>query len=144
MISSYYSLPLQTKKIVKNKDVEQCNIQQSIINFIHLITTSYMGECTFDESFGCSIWNVDFDNLTSTNRLRDIISDSLVESITSQEKRLSRVGVEVVIKQEEFRGGKANNTRVKKRVDIKIRGIISQTNESFSYVEKFYIAPLSF
>ncbi|WP_025739937.1 GPW/gp25 family protein [Aquimarina pacifica] len=143
MITSYYSLPLQTNKIVKNIDIDQCSIQQSIIHFIHLITTSYLGECTFDETFGCSIWNVDFDNLTSTNRLRDIVSESLVDNITSQEKRLKRVTTEVIIRQDEFREGQ-NNNRVKKRVDIKIKGIIRQTNEPFSYLERFYIAPLSY
>ncbi|MBQ4821284.1 GPW/gp25 family protein [Aquimarina sp. MMG016] len=140
---SYYKLPLETSKITSNKELDKCSIMQSIVGFIHLITTSYFGECTFDESFGCSIWNVDFDNLTSTNKLRNTISESLVESIIYQEKRLKKVNVEVMIEQEEFQNrGKLN--RIKKRVDIKVVGVVSQTNEPFSCVERFYIAPLSF
>jgi phage baseplate assembly protein W len=143
MVRSYYSLPLQTKKIVSHKEAEQCSIQESISNFIHLITTTHFGECTFDESFGCSIWSVDFDNLTTTNKLKDIITTSLHESITNKEKRLKNITLKVVIKQDEF----INNTnlnRVKKRVDIKINGVICLTNETFSCIEKFYIAPLSY
>ena len=143
MVSTYYQLPLQTDKIMKNKTVVQCDIKQSIANFIHLITTSYFGECIFDESFGCSIWNIDFDNLTSTNKLRDIITESLIESIVSREKRLLRVDVEVIIRQEEFKN-KESLLRVKKRVDIKVTGVIRQTKEEFLSIERFYVAPLSY
>ncbi|WP_109852707.1 GPW/gp25 family protein [Aquimarina sp. AU58] len=143
MMKSYYSLPIQTKKIVSNKEAKQCNITQSIVNFIHLITTTHFGECVFDESFGCSIWNVDFDNLTTTNKLRDIITESLSESITSKEKRLKNVSLKVTIQQDEFRNI-SNLNRVKKRVDIKVNGTICLTNEPFSCLEKFYIAPLSY
>ncbi len=142
MIESYYNLPLQVKKIVSNNEADQCDLKQSISNFIHLIATTHFGECTFDESFGCAIWSIDFDNLTSVNKLRDIISDSLLESITSKEKRLKSVKLEVAIQQDEFRGYAMN--RVKKRVNITITGIIRLTNEPFLCVEKFYIAPLSY
>ena len=143
MIKSYYNIPLETFKIVKNKEVDNCGLKESIVSFIHLITTSHFGECTFDESFGCSIWNVDFDNLTSTNKLKNAISDSLIDSIVSQEKRLRKVEVEVSIQQQEFQTRGSLN-RIKKRVDIKVNGIISRTNEDFSCLEKFFIAPLSF
>ncbi|WP_108868974.1 GPW/gp25 family protein [Aquimarina aquimarini] len=143
MIKSYYSLPLQAKKIIANEEADQCDIGKSIANFIHLITTTHFGECAFDETFGCSIWNVDFDNLTTTNRLRDIISDSLLESITTKEKRLKNATLKVVIKQDEFISN-ANLNRVKKRVDIKINATIRLTNEPFYCIERFYIAPLSF
>jgi len=143
MITSYYAIPLDTNKIIGNKEVEPCDLKQSIIGFIHLITTSYFGECTFDETFGCSIWNVDFDNLTSTNKLKNTISESLVESISFQEKRLKRVEIAVVIEQEEFENRGVLN-RIKKRVDIRVKGVVSRTNEDFSCIERFYIAPLSF
>ncbi len=143
MITSYYTLPLQTKKFVDNDEIDQCGIKKSISNFIHLITTSHFGECAFDETFGCSIWNVDFDNLTNNNKLRDIITDSLFESITLQERRLKNVSVDVIIEQEEFKGEK-NLNRVKKRVNIRIKGTIRQTNEPFISTERFYIAPLSY
>lgn len=75
MASNYYQIPLKAGKIIRNKELDKVSIKQSVVSFIHLITTSYFGECHFDESFGCSIWNVDFDNLTSTNKLRNIIAD---------------------------------------------------------------------
>ncbi|MFC5045000.1 GPW/gp25 family protein [Aquimarina hainanensis] len=143
MITSYYKIPLDTSGIIKNEEVDKIELKQSIVNFIHLVTTSYYGECSFDESFGCSIWNIDFDNLASTNKLKNVIADSLVESITSHEKRLKNIKVEVDIQQEELNRHDSVN-RIKKRVDIVVNGILKQTNEPFSCLEKFYIAPLSF
>lgn len=142
MTTSYYILPLDTKNILSNLSLSKADINNSIKNFIHLIATTHFGECAFDETFGSEIWNIDFDNLTENNKLRYIIEDSLKDSIRLKETRLSNLEVDVLIKQEEYKSNIAN--RVKKRVEIKIEGIISKNNEEFSMVEKFYIAPLSY
>ena len=143
MNNTYYSLPLNAKKLIGNKSHDTCNLNESISHFIHLINTSYFGECTFDESFGCSIWIIDFDNLKSSNRLTGMIQESLLDSLRKHEKRINRIRVEVKMKQEELFGMSASN-RIKKRIDITIKGRVKKTDEPFSYVEYFYIGPLSY
>ncbi len=139
----YYKLPLSVHKIINNEEADTCSIEQSISRFIHLIATSHFGEFDFDETFGCTIWNIDFDNLTSTNKLRYTIAESITKTLVMHEKRLGRISVDVNIVQDEFKGVKKNN-RIKKRVDINIKGIKKQTNEAFSCIERFYIAPLAY
>ncbi len=143
MNTNYYTLPLNTGNLIRRKVHDTCNLNQSISHYIHLVNTSYFGECAFDESFGCSIWLVDFDNLKSTNRLKDFIQSSLYESLLIHEKRLINQRVNVRIKQEELPSNGGSN-RIKKRIDIRIKGKVKKTNESFSYVEYFYIGPLSY
>lgn len=143
MSIKYYTLPLSTKKLINRKVHDSCNLNQSISHYIHLVNTSHFGECAFDDSFGCSIWLVDFDNLKSTNRLKDFIQESLYESLTKHEKRLHELRVNVRIKQEELFGTE-NSNRIKKRIDIRIKAKVKKTNEDFSYVEYFYIGPLSY
>ncbi len=138
----YYKLPLSVNKIITNQEADTCTIEQSIAHFIHLIATSHFGEYDFDETFGCTIWNIDFDNLTSTNKLRYSIAESIVKTLTMHEKRLTNISVDVNIIQDEFREVKDHN-RVKKRVDISIKSIKKQTNEAFNCLERFYIAPLA-
>lgn len=118
-------------------------MSDSIANNIHLIATSYFGECTFDDSYGCSIWNIDFDNLKSTNKLKSLIEESLIDSLKIHEKRLTHVRVSVRIKQEELNLNEQNN-RIKKRVDINVKGKIKKIDEDFSYIEHFFIGPLSY
>lgn len=141
--NKYYTLPLQAKNLVSGRTHESCTINESIAHHIHLINTSYFGECTFDEDFGCSIWIIDFDNLKSTNRLKGFIVESLEESLQRIEKRLSNIRVEVKVKQEELFGMESSN-RIKKKVDISVKAVVKKTNERFSYVEYFYIGPLSY
>ncbi len=143
MSAKYYTLPLNAGKLVGRKAHDRCSLIQSISHYIHLVNTSSFGECAFDESFGCSIWLVDFDNLKSTNRLKDFIQGSLYEALIGHEKRLRAVQVNVRIKQEELTAIESSN-RIKKRIDIRIKGKVKKTNEDFSYVEYFYIGPLSY
>jgi len=143
MNNNYYTLPLNVKSLIGTKSHELCDLNESISHYLHLINTSYLGECTFDESFGCSIWIIDFDNLKSTKKLTSLIQDSLSESIIRHEKRLNNVKVIVRMKQEELIGMRASN-RIKRRIDIIVKGKVIKTSEAFSYGKYFYIGPLSY
>ncbi|MUH34700.1 hypothetical protein D9O36_02495 [Zobellia amurskyensis] len=143
MNTKYYTLPFNTKKVMNSEVHDSCNLNQSISHYIHLVNTSSFGECAFDESFGCSLWLVDFDNLKSTNRLKDFIQESLYDALIIHERRLDAIRINVRIKQEELFGLERSN-RIKKRIDIRIKGKVKRTNEDFSYTEYFYIGPLSY
>ena len=143
MSKSYYTIPLKPARFFTKEEHETCDIKQSIAHHIHLINTSSFGECSFDETFGCSIWELDFDNLKSSNKIRGLIKESLENSIRLHEKRLANVSVSAKIKQEEILNEKVAN-RIKKRVDLVITAKVKKTNESFRYVEFFYIGPLSY
>lgn len=143
MSKRYYEIPLKPAHFFTKKEHDTCTIKQSIAHYIHLINTSSFGECTFDETFGCSIWELDFDNLKSANKLKSLIKTSLEDSIKAHEKRLTHVNVEAKIKQEELLNSNAVN-RIKKRVDLVIKAKVKKTNEDFQYVEYFYIGPLSY
>lgn len=142
-MNKFYTIPLKADDFITKKNHSLCNITESIANHIRLINTSYFGECTFDDTFGCSIWDIDFDNLKDLNFLKENIRSSLFESLSLHEKRLSKITVDVHINQEEIIEPKVSN-RIKKRVKIKITGKIKKTNEHFSYLEQFYIGPLSY
>lgn len=136
-------MPLNPVAFTTNEEHKKCSIKDSIAGFLHLLATTYYGECTFDENFGNALWDVDFDNLTSNDKLRSLISDSLNESIQEFEKRLGEVRVEIKLRQETS-VLKQNHQIVRKRIDIHVKGKIRQTSEDFFYIESFYIAPISF
>lgn len=140
---AYYRLPLKFSELLSKNDMEFCDIKNSIAQYVHLINTSYFGECTFDNDFGCSIWEVDFDNLKSKDNLKSLITKSLTDSITAFEKRLTNVHVKVTVKQEEVRNSNMPY-HIKKRILIHISGKIIKTNEDFIYTDVFFIGPLSY
>ena len=139
MNNKFYTLPLKAIHFITNSEHEKCSINESIAHHIHLVTTSYFGECSFDDSFGCSIWNIDFDNLKSITNLKETIIESLYDSLKKHEKRLFNFNVNVKVRQEEI-----NGNRMKKKVDILVKGKVKKTNEDFSYIEYFFIGPLSY
>jgi phage baseplate assembly protein W len=141
--NKYYNLPLNTSKLIHRETHGTCSLEQSISHHIHLISTSYFGECTFDETFGCAIWSIDFDNLKTSNNLKSLIQESLYESLLRHEKRLQGLDVKVRMKQAQL-SGSANSVRIKKRLDIQVKARVKKTNETFSHVEYFYIGPLSY
>lgn len=143
LTKNYFKLPLNLGALIKNDEYKKCNLENSISTHIHLINTTYFGECTFDESYGCSIWDVDFDNLSNVNKIKVTITDSLMKSLKKHEKRLSKTSIEVKIKQEELSSSKTG-VIIKKKVTIKVKGRIIKTDESFFYEENFYIGPLSY
>ncbi len=143
MNKNFFTIPIDANKLISNEQHEKCDLKQSIVHHIHLINTTYFGECTFDESYGCAIWDIDFDNLSSSNTVKESMSVSLMESLKKHEKRLTKIIVEVGIKQEEL-PSLNNSTVVKKKVTIKIKARVKKTNENFQYNEYFYIGPLSY
>jgi len=143
MSKRFYKLPIKPDSFFTKKEHDKCEIKQSIAHYIHLINTTHFGECTFDDSFGSSIWELDFDNLKSANKLKSLIKNSIEDSVKTHEKRLTNINVDIKIKQEEILNADAVN-RIKKRVDLVIKAKVKQTNEDFKYIEYFYIGPLSY
>jgi len=146
MQQEYYSLPFvfdfAFDKMMERQEHPKCSLQQSIMQHLHLLLTTAFGEFPGETGFGCSIWDNDFDNLTSPHKTKELIRQSLLQSIKEHEKRLGNVRVELIIRQEELPDG--NGIRVKKRIEITITGTIQLTNEKFGYKDSFFIGPLSY
>ncbi len=139
----YYKLPIDFEKLTEREELPKCNLKESIAQYIHLIATSYLGECRFDVDFGCSLWEYDFDNSMTEITLRDNLIASLSQAISNNEKRLNNVEVSVRISQMEMVSA-LQALRIKKKVDIDVSAKLIKTNETFKYYEFFFLGPLSY
>jgi phage baseplate assembly protein W len=138
----YYSLPLLLENITRKQEHAKCSLQQSVMQHLHLLLTTAYGGFPGDDQFGCSIWDHDFDNVTSAHKLKEMIRQSLLQAIQEYEKRLGNVRAEVLLRQEELTAG--SGRIVKKRIDITITGLLKLTNEPFTYRDSFFVGPLSY
>jgi len=139
----YYSLPLALDRVMRQQEHPRISLQQSVTQHLHLLLTTSFGEFPGDERFGCSIWDHDFDNVTSAHKLKELIRQSLLKSIQEQEKRLGNVRVELMIVQEELADGPTQR-RVKKRINVSISGVLHATNEQLVFRDGFFVGPLSY
>lgn len=137
----YYKVPLKLDQIVKKQDVNRCSLKESVAGMIHLIATSNFGECKHDETFGCEIWNHDFENITNAQTFKENVRASMIEAIAKFEKRIEFVKVDIEFEQVLT---SIRRRRVKNRVSLIVTGKLVITNEDFVFREHFFIGPLSY
>lgn len=142
MKGMYYKIPIDFELVMYKKDAEKISIDNSIAQQIFLIATTSLGECKFDESFGSEIWEMDFDLLKSDNMLREFITNALQKAISMHEKRLQLGDVEVLVQDQSI--GRSEKKRMKKRINIIVKGLVLETNRPFLFQNSFFVGPLSY
>ncbi|HWB62834.1 MAG TPA: GPW/gp25 family protein [Chitinophagales bacterium] len=145
-MNEYYRIPLKFSDLFKKKELPRCrDVGESISQHIHLILTSQFGEYRYDPTFGCNIWDHDFENIFINEDWNDRVSGSLKQAIDRHEPRLKNASVRAEIMQEEIQpGSKATPMRIKQKVVVHVEGVLSSTNERFETTQKLYLSPLSY
>jgi predicted component of type VI protein secretion system len=138
--NTFYTLPLRLDRIVNKKLHALCSLQESIAQNLYLLITTGFRELRFDHSYGCIIWEQDFEILANI-KWKDTLSHSLEETINKHEERLRNVKVNVEI--EEYRFSNKESVRIKRKLNVRIAGFIVKTNEKFEFMEQIFIAPFS-
>jgi phage baseplate assembly protein W len=141
MITDYYKMAFQPDRLMKKKEHPKCSLSDSVAGMIHLIVVTGFDECKFDESFGCEIWEHDFENVVNSQLYREQLRDSIQQSIEKHEPRINNIKVTIQIEQIDYR---LSSRRVKSRIKIKVDATLVMTNESFSYTDQIFIGPLSY
>jgi phage baseplate assembly protein W len=141
MNNPYYALPIKPGDLIHKKEQPRISLTESISAWIHLLLVTHFGEFKDDESFGCQIWEHDFENINNSQKFKEEVQKSILHSITAHEPRLTDIRLDLQIEQVEVL---LQNRRVKIRIGIRIRGTIMKTKEAFTHVESFFIGPLSY
>jgi phage baseplate assembly protein W len=139
----YYKIPLQLATALSGNELPMVGLRQSITKNLELIITTRFGEHRHDPSFGCEIWNLDFEIIASESTWEEKLRQSLTRSIATHELRLSGIDIGVKISEVEKQKNVKLTTEIKKRVDISLKGTIHKTGESFSFTTNLFLSPLS-
>jgi phage baseplate assembly protein W len=144
MLKSYYEMPLQFRRLMKrNTDLPTCDLKKSIAQNIFLIITSKFNEHRFDTSYGCELWDMDFEIVVNESMWTEKIRKSVQVSVEKHETRLYDIDVQIEVAQDENVFGLKNEKSVKKLLSIFVKGTISETGESFPFNTKIFLSPLS-
>jgi len=141
MHTQYFKLPLNFSDAVQQKELRKCSLHESVTGMVHLIAVTYFGECKHDETFGCEIWEHDFENISNPQQFREKLIRSVRATIEKQEKRLTNIQVDIQLDQIDIMMAMR---RVKSRISLRVKGTLVATNESFSHHDQFFIGPLSY
>ncbi len=143
-LQRYYQLPLRLDKILKKEEHATCKLEQSIKQNIHLILITEFEEYRYDATYGCCVWESDFELLPQIGNWESAISQSILETIEKHESRINSIEVKVMIDQKEFISRIDKNIkRVKKVIGINVTGKLVYTNDDFQHYEEIYFSPIS-
>ena len=143
MSNVYFKVPLQLGVVMEANELPSCDLPQSISKHLQLIITTRFGEHRSDPSFGCEIWDLDFELIVSASLWEEKLRKSLLKSVTTHEQRLSNVQIGVSITHIEKYNFIKQYTEIKKRVDIQVHGIIHKTGEAVRFHTNMFLSPLS-
>jgi phage baseplate assembly protein W len=144
MNTKYLKLPFRPDLLIKRQEHPLCSLTESIAQHLHLLVTTYYGECKFDDNFGSPIWEADFENITSIDVWRNRTSKELEEVILRNEPRLANPKVNVNLFQEEVVDEVVASKMMKRKVELKVTAKIEATSEQFEFDTLFYFSPISF
>ena len=138
----YYKLPIDFGGLMKKQDLAKIALEDSISQSIYTLMTTVFGECKFDETYGCELWDTDFDLLKSDDELKVFVAKSLKNSIIQHEKRIFLQDIEIKISEQNL--GEINKKRIKKKVLVSIKAIVLETNRPYTFKNSFFVSPLSY
>ncbi len=143
MSFSFYKIPLELSTALAGNDLTTCDLVTSISKNLELIIMTKFGGHRSNTTFGCEIWDLDFELIISEKLWEEKLRQSLLKSITTHERRLSDVKLNVEITEIEKYSSLRQFAEIKKRVNINLAGIILKTGEPFTFSTNLFLSPLS-
>ena len=139
----FYKIPLQLSGLMEGNELPTLDLRDSISKNLELIIMTRFGEHRHDPSFGCEIWDLDFELIVSARLWEEKLRQSLLKSITDHESRLSNIDISVAITDIEQYNSLRKFVEIKKRVEILITGILHKTGEPVNFKTNLFLSPLS-
>lgn len=129
----HYSAPLKFEYFTnKNSLHPRCDLVRSIRQHIYLILVTRFESNRYDPTYGCELWQHDFDSPMSINKRKHQLEQSIKKVLQNHETRLKEISVNLNISEEEVLvQGFKKIRKTKKRLEIKVEGNMLETNELF-------------
>lgn len=143
MNKSFLKIPLETNSLLELEPNSYCSELESIDQYIELILTTCPGEHAFDKNFGCKIWDMDFEKVSSRKKWEDEFSKYIYEAVSLYEKRLNDITVSIEVMEVTKEDEVTKTTAIKKKVVVQVKGYILNTAKYGIFRYKLFLGPLS-
>ena len=144
MSLDYYKYPVEISRIFQNRDLKKCDIGESISQNLQLIIVSHNGEHRYNPTFGCEIWDMDFDLIMSLRLWEEKLRLSLQNAISENERRIENADIDVKITEVEKKFNGNEFVSIKRRVDVYVKAIIVETGETYRFHTDLFLSPVSY
>ncbi len=141
----YYGFPVSFKSLITGKKLRKLSLEDSVDQHISLILVTRFEEFKYDPTFGCTVWDYDFEALPKINSWKNEMEHSIAKLLDALEPRLANVVIKVNISLEEVTAKRFKNVRrVKRRINIAVKGRLVPTDEVFERLDySLFFSPIS-
>lgn len=137
----YLKLPLLLTPFFEQQPIATCNMESSIMRFLHLLVTTVQEEFAVDEQFGLAFWDDDYSTHVTNDLRKEQMAFQLSAQIARYEQRLTDVVVDVNMKTDTL---SQQGTQVeRRRVEITVKGKLLHSHEAFNFSTGFFIGPFN-
>ena len=127
-----YAMPLKCGELTKkNPKLQPVTLEDSVRRHLYLILVSRFGCNRFDPTYGCELWEHDFENLKALDGKKHFIENSIKTLLVKHEPRLVETVVNLNITEDSLKDPLKTAQKITRRVEVKIRGRLGETNKSF-------------
>jgi predicted component of type VI protein secretion system len=138
----YLSVPLEPTRLFSGRSFERAELKESIANNIHLVLVTDYGEFSFDENYGCDIWERDFDTLPNTGIWTKAMAERLQATLETYETRLKDFVVKAEVDQIETTS-EGGNRQMRRQLTVTIEAMMRSTDERFFFRDRIMISPFA-
>ncbi len=145
MEPQYFKLPLSLDSIFDEDGGKliTCNEIESIDQNIELIITTCPGEHKFNKSFGCRIWDMDFERVVLRKKWEEDFTTYISEAVERFEPRIKNADVAIQVMEVTKEDNITKTTAIKKKVIVQIKGILTSSGQYCGFKYKLFLGPLS-
>ena len=143
-MKQYYCIPINANALIEKKHHSLCEIRESVKMNINMIIKTHFCEYRFNQNYGCFIWNQDYSTVANISEWLDELQNSILSSIELNEPRISNIEIKIDLEEAEFfERFKGQPLRLKHKLTIEVKGVITYLNELFEHYEFLFFSPLS-
>lgn len=145
MEATNYKLPLRFSTFFHEDGgrLSKCTELESIDQYLEMILTTCPGEHTYNVEFGTKIWELDFERVVSQDKWEEEFAGYVKEAVLANERRISNVTVSIKVNDVLREDNLVSSVTIRKRVDIRILGVLNSTGQNCGFGYTLYLGPLS-
>ncbi|ADB40095.1 GPW/gp25 family protein [Spirosoma linguale] len=138
----FYRHPIRFGPIMVGQEMPTCGVGTSIAQVLYLLLHTRYGELRSDRSFGCKIWDFDYDRTVSNTYWVTQLCESLEAAIQRHERRLTKPQVSVQFQPVEHRLD-ALPEDYQQLATVTISATLVETEEPFRFTTQLHLGHLS-
>ena len=138
----FYRLPIRLGSLMAGREMPTCGVGASIAQSLYLLLHTHYGELRSDRSFGCKIWDLEFDHTISHSHWLSQLSESLEAAIQQHERRLTKAQVTVQVQSVEHRIEPLPE-EYRRLITVTIKATLRETEEPFRFSTQLHLGQLS-